>query len=90
MNLKAQRQLQRLECVQVRKRVQHLRVGRILMLVLKRSDLVQVLESQVSVKILSFSQVLYCFVQKEKADQIEMVAWPDLFLWNYWEMLKKR
>lgn len=45
------------------------------MFVLKENDLLQkLLESWVPVKILSFSQVMCCFVQKEKADQIEMVA----------------
>lgn len=45
------------------------------MFVLKENDLLQkLLESWVPVKILSFSQVMGCFVQKEKADQIEMVA----------------
>lgn len=75
MNLKAQRQLQRLECVQVLKTVQHLRSGKILMFVLKKNDLLpKMLESWIPVKILTFSQITYCFVRKARADQIEMAA----------------
>jgi len=75
MNLKTQRQLQKLECVQVQKRVQHLRFGRILMFVLKKEDLLQKMsESWLPVKILRFSQITYYFDQKEKADQIEKVV----------------
>lgn len=50
-----------------------------------KDDLLQrALESWIPVKTLSSSQIMYCFVQKEKADQIEMVASPEMFLWNYW------
>lgn len=45
------------------------------MFVLKENDLLQkLLESWIPVKTLSFSQIMYCFVQKVKADQIEMAA----------------
>lgn len=74
MNLKAQRQLQRLDCVQVQKRVQHLRFERILMFALKNDFVQKTLENWTPVKILSFFQITYCFVQKERADQTEIVA----------------
>lgn len=42
---------------------------------LKKNDLLlKMPESWIPVKILNFSQITYCFVQKGKADQIEMVA----------------
>lgn len=44
------------------------------MFVLKNDLLQKLLESWIPVKILSFSQTMYCFVQKEKADQIEKAA----------------
>lgn len=60
------------------------------MFVLKENDLLQkLLESWIPVKILSFSQIMYCFVQKEKADQIEMVASLEMALWNYWKVVEK-
>lgn len=71
MNLKTQRQLQKLEFVQVQKRVQRLRFGRILMFVLEKNDLVQkTSESWIPVKIPRFSQIAYYSVQKKKADRI--------------------
>lgn len=60
------------------------------MFVLKENDLLQkLLESWIPVKILSFSQIMYCFVQKEKADQIEMAASLEMALWNYWKVVEK-
>lgn len=59
------------------------------MVALKDDLLQRVPESWIPVKILSSSQIMYCFVQKEKADQIEMVASPEMFLWNYWRKLGK-
>lgn len=58
---------------------------------LKENDLLQkLLESWIPVKILSFSQIMCCFVQKEKADQIEMAAWLEMALWNYyWKVVGK-
>lgn len=74
MNLKTQRQLQKLEFVQVQKRVQRLRFGRILTFVLKKSDLLQkTSESRIPAKIPRFSQIAYYSVQK-KADRIGRVA----------------
>lgn len=74
MNSKAQRQLQRLDCVQVQKRVQHLWFERILMFALKNDFVQKMLENWTPVKILSFSRITYCFVQKERAHQTEIVA----------------
>lgn len=45
------------------------------MFALKKKDFVQkMLESWTPVKILGSSRIMYCFVQKERADQTEMVA----------------
>lgn len=74
MNSKAQRQLQRLDCVQVQKRVQHLWFERILMFALKNDFVQKMLENWTPVKILSFFRITYCFVQKERAHQTEIVA----------------
>lgn len=57
---------------------------------LKKNDFVQKMwQSWTPVKILSFSQITHCFVQKKRADQTEMLAWLEMSLWNYWEMLGK-
>lgn len=55
-----------------------------------KDDLLQrVPESWIPVKTLRSSQITHCFVQKETADQIEMVASSEMFLWNYWRKLGK-
>lgn len=51
-----------------------MRFERILMFALKNDFVQKTLENWTPVKILSFFQITYCFVQKERADQTEIVA----------------
>lgn len=44
------------------------------MLALKNDFVQKMMENWTPVKILSFSQITYCFVQKERAHQTEIVA----------------